>query len=263
MSERESVKCNVRGSEWNLRLPLGQQLGHRTYAPTHTHPSPCQPPLPCLGFPPSSFWLRLSSILPAQHLSVIFSVIKNSINTLEKQCVSLLWAACWNSPHLCLSIFIKVDSWFCSPPAEQKLQPHWCGQTPWSVPYQKNCLFNIFFSWSCPHVVSLFLLLYSDFLPSPSSHRGPSPGGVARSHIPAPRGAVSFTSISISSSPPELLTSIFLSCLACCGVARVMDWKLELSNISSMGRLQRRTVLLLKYVFRRWFKNKDGDWVEE
>lgn len=104
---------------------------------------------------------------------------------------------------------------------------------------------------------------YSDFLPSPSSHRGPSPGGVARSHIPAPRGAVSFTSISISSSPPELLTSIFLSCLACCGVARVMDWKLELSNISSMGRLQSRTVLLLKYVFRRWFKNKDGDWVEE
>lgn len=104
-----------------------------------------------------------------------------------------------------------------------------------SLSHKYFMLFSLCMSQSATHsstspVSSLSYSTLTSFPLSPLlRQRGPGPGRVAQGHVSAPLSAVSsspllsFTSISISPSPPEQLTSIFLSCLARCSVARVMD----------------------------------------
>lgn len=102
MGERESVKQDVRGSNWNLSIPLGQQLRRRgtwtwfypgSTQPLILPPHPLTTPCTLLSF----FWLRLPFILPITYFSILFPMCPNFLS----YCFEL-------KTHLYMSIIIYI-----------------------------------------------------------------------------------------------------------------------------------------------------------
>lgn len=156
MSERESVKRDVRGSDWNLRIPLGQQLSRRGmwtwFLPP---PTPILPPhLLTIPMPLSSSLLLAQMTL----YCIKYTFRLNILNTSHLYMYMLIFIYSYDYWQLNLYLL-------CSPYKNMCLG------------LLKSLCSSLFFlcvSQSASHsstspVSSLSLLFYSHFIPSFSS----------------------------------------------------------------------------------------------
>lgn len=112
MSDRESVKLNVRARDWNAKIPLGQQLGLCFPRPmsSKSHLINFRPP--CIFFFFSSFWLRWPFIpLISYFKSFFYTVYSHQFCQCAGYGGRFLWAIMCTCPdlknYLILSNFMK------------------------------------------------------------------------------------------------------------------------------------------------------------